>query len=159
MRVAHLFALAAQIVDFLPQFLRFGHGARRQRAPHRVHARRVPLADTPRRARRAAKPPDPQSGGCALRDSPENLLRAAGSSTHPFELRLFERGFGLIHQRAERGRIGHRHIGEDFAVQFDAGFLQAVHELAVGNLGRAAAAPMRTIHSERKSRFFRRRPT
>src|SRR5580658_1593861 len=48
-------------------------------------------------------------------------------------------GLGLLHQRAESRAIGGGHIRQNLAIQIDAGLLQTVDELAVGDIGGAAS--------------------
>src|SRR5579884_698029 len=48
------------------------------------------------------------------------------------------RGSGFFNQRSEAGGIVYGDVGEDFAIQIDACLLEAVDELAVGDLQRAA---------------------
>ena len=53
--------------------------------------------------------------------------------------------------------IGHGHIGQNLAVQFDVGLIQSGDELAVAQACTRTAALMRMIHSRRKSRLRLRR--
>jgi len=48
---------------------------------------------------------------------------------------LSSQGGNLVDQCAESGWIVHGHIGQDLAIQIHAGFLQSVHETAVGHVG------------------------
>ena len=46
---------------------------------------------------------------------------------------------GLLDEGGEGRRVGHRHVGEDLAVELDLGELQAVHEGVVGEAVLAGA--------------------
>jgi len=50
-------------------------------------------------------------------------------------------GLGLLYQRREGWAIGGGHVGQNLAIQLDARFLQAIDELAIGYVGRAASSP------------------
>src|SRR6202043_1143276 len=97
----------------------------------------------PHRAPPSRTTPTPPLGESVLRDwraNPNRILVADWTSSFLSGL-LFERRFGLVHQRAKRRRVGERHIGQNFAVQLHAGFFKAIHELAVGDFSRAAGRP------------------
>src|SRR5579871_2399345 len=49
------------------------------------------------------------------------------------------RGFRLFHERGKCGCIASGQVGQNLAIQIDAGFLQTADEFAVGNFRRAAA--------------------
>jgi hypothetical protein len=67
--------------------------------------------------------------------------------------------FGLLGQLGKARGVVDGDVGQDLAVQLDAGLLQAVDELRVAEVPFSlAAAEMRTIHRERNWRFFWRRP-
>ena len=63
------------------------------------------------------------------------------------------------HKGKKARTIVHRDFGEHFTIQIDARAFQSTDKFAVGNSAPRQAALIRTIHSERKLRFFSRRPT
>ena len=73
---------------------------------------------------------------------------------------LFSRAvFACVASSVNASRLLGGKIRENLAIEFDAGEFQTVHELRIVQAVQTrAAAPMRTIHSERKSRFFSLRP-
>ena len=64
---------------------------------------------------------------------------------------------GYRQERLERGLVADREVGQRLAVQRDAALAQAVDQPRVGESFRRAAALMRLIQSERKSRLRTRR--
>src|SRR5271166_4465148 len=74
----------------------------------------------------ARRPRDrPARWRAAARDRPSNSLLVSRRGG------LCRGGLRLLAQRRKPSRIFHRQIGKDLAIQFDAGLLQAVDELAV----------------------------